>query len=129
MSGTPSPIPVLTLDAVLASTVKTAEILVYLRVSVVSKGGKVVLSIVDLCYDKSIWVAITKEQGDKAMVLHQVKSAQRMTKAAMTMGSNISISEVSDKINKLAHAVKIPQYKERGLQLVIGPSLRILPTL
>ncbi len=27
-----------------------------------------------------------------------------MTKAAMTMGSNISISEVSEKINKLAHS-------------------------
>ncbi len=58
-----------------------------------------------LYYDKSILMAMTKEQRDKAVALRQAKSSQRAAKAAMTLGLTVHISKVSDKIDKLARAV------------------------
>ncbi len=70
------------------------------------EGGKVVGTIEGLHYDKSIWMAMTKEQRDKAVALHQAKSFQRAAKVATTLGLTVPISKVLDKIDKLAHAVK-----------------------
>ena len=71
------------------------------------KGRKVVGTIEGLHYDKSIWMAMIKEQRDKAIVLHQAKRSQWVAKVAMTLGSTVPISEVSDKINKSACTVKL----------------------
>ena len=78
------------------------------------EGGKVVGTIEGLHYEKNIWMAMTKEQRDKAVVLHQAKSSQRVAKAATTSGSTVPISEVSDKIDKLARAVKSLDTKSAG---------------
>lgn len=43
------------------------------------EGGTVVGTVEGLHYDKSIWEAMTKEQRDKAVVLHQSKSTKQMT--------------------------------------------------
>lgn len=43
------------------------------------EGGTVVGTVEGLHYDKSIWEAMTKEQRDKAVVLHQAKSTKQMT--------------------------------------------------
>ena len=51
-------------------------------------------------------MATTKEQRDKAVVLRQAKSSQWVTKAATILGSNVPISKVLDKIDKLVCAVK-----------------------
>ena len=69
------------------------------------EGGKVVGTIEGLHYDKSFWIAMTKEQRDKAVVLHQAKSSQWAAKAEMTSRSTVPMSKVLDKIDKLACAV------------------------
>ena len=70
------------------------------------EGGKVVGTIEGLHYDKSIWDAMTKEQRDKAVELRKAKGSRRAAKAATTSGSNPPLSAVSDKVDKLARAVK-----------------------
>ncbi len=70
------------------------------------EGRKVVETIGGLNYEKDIWMAMTKEQRDKAVVLCQAKSSQLAAKAATTLGSTVPISKVLDKIDKLAHEVK-----------------------
>ena len=49
------------------------------------KQGKVVGTIEGLHYEKDIWMAMTKEQRDKAVALHQAKSLQQAAKAATTL--------------------------------------------
>ena len=70
------------------------------------EGGKVEGTIEGLHYNKSIWMAMTKEQRDRAVALHQAKSSQREVKVDTTSGSTVPISEVSNKIDKLARTVK-----------------------
>ena len=70
------------------------------------EGGEVVGTIEDLYYDKSIWMAMTKEQRDRAVALCHAKSSQQAAKATTTSGLTVPISKVSDKIDKLAHTVK-----------------------
>ncbi len=69
------------------------------------EGRKVVGTIEGLHYNKSIWMAMTKEQRDKAVALHQAKSSQQMPKSATTLALTVPISKVSDKIDKLARTV------------------------
>ena len=49
---------------------------------------------------------MTNKQRDRAIVLHHAKSLQWVAKAAITLGSTVPMSEVSDKIDKLVCAVK-----------------------
>ena len=49
---------------------------------------------------------MTKEQRDKAVELCKAKSSKRAVKVATTLGSNPPLSVVSDKVDKLARAVK-----------------------
>ena len=71
------------------------------------EGGKVVGTIEGLHYEKNIWMAMTKEQRDNAVVLCQAKSSQQAAKAATTTGSTAPISKVTDKIDKLVCTVKL----------------------
>ena len=68
-------------------------------------GWKVVGTTEGLHYDKCIWMAMTKEQRDKAIVLRQAKSSQQVAKVATTSGLTVPISKVLDMIDKLACAV------------------------
>ena len=66
------------------------------------EDGKVLGTIEGLHYDKSIWMAMTKEQRDRAIALHQTKSSQRAAKATKTLRSTVPVSKVLDEIDKLA---------------------------
>ena len=63
------------------------------------ESRKVVVTIEGFHYEKSIWMAMTKEQRDKAVALHQAKSSQWSAKAATTLGLTVPISKVLDTID------------------------------
>ena len=58
------------------------------RLGFILKGSKVMGTIEELHYDKTIWDAMTKEQRDKAVELRKAKGSQQAEKTATTSGSN-----------------------------------------
>ena len=70
------------------------------------EGGKVVRTLGGLHFDETIWKSMFREQRDKVLLLRQAESATRVAKVATTSPTAAPLSEVSDKIESLTHAVK-----------------------